>query len=185
MRGRWLSEPKAWWNEAIVKGLALGWGKDRDALESGGIRRDGWRLITHLCFSSQHRGSHCWEWCAMVWHALWGWGSLSVSAWGCCGSFGVLFFCFVFSLNAAFHYCFWSGVKHPECTQAEGAFAVKCLVLQSSLWRDPACSWLQACWGLATFFHTILGLSGTFVVFNIMLWNSAAKLSLKLIYYFL
>lgn len=133
MRGRWLSEPKAWWNEGIVKGLALGWGKDRDALGSGGIRRDGWRLITRLCFSSQHRGSHCWE-CAMVWHALWGWGSLSVSAWGCCGSCGVLFcflFCFLcfFPLNAAFHYCFWSGVKHPECTQAEGAFAVKCLVL--------------------------------------------------------
>lgn len=104
--GRWLSEPKAWWNEGIVKGLSLGWGEGRDALGSGGIRRDGWRLITHLCFSSQHRGSHCWE-CDMVWDALWGWVSLSVSVQGCCGSFGVV--------------CLWCvlfvcGFFSPECS---------------------------------------------------------------------
>lgn len=68
-------------------------------------------------------------------------------------------------------------MKHPECTQPEGALAVKPLgvVGRALCQKGPAFSWLEVSWGLATFVHTMVGLSRIDISHVLFFFESAPQ----------
>lgn len=167
------------WDEGIVKGLTLGWGKDRAALGSGGILR-GAEDSSHI---SALRSS---PWVPLSASKCSDYGivgcpeGLGQPQHGLCSSVVFWFFSSFLTHSLPLKLLMWG--KVPRICWGWGCLGcqMSCPALQSSLWRFHECSepqvWDQTCWDLAA----ILGLSGTsvfLVFFNMLLCNNPTKAS--------